>query len=52
MEKLTNFLEDMKNLQISICKKEPNVKELKKNFEKRKTNLYQEALKFSKKFRS
>ena len=47
-KEILNFLEDMKNLQISICKKEPNVKELKKNFEKRKTNLYQEALKFSK----
>ena len=47
-KEILKFLEEMKNLQISICKKEPNIKELKKNFEKRKTNLYQEALKFSK----
>ena len=47
-KEILKFLEEMKNLQVSICNKEPNVKELKKNFEKRKTNLYQEALKFSK----
>ena len=47
-KEILKFLEDMKKLQISICRKEPNVKELKKNFEKRKTNLYHEALKFSK----
>jgi len=47
-KEILKFLEEMKNLQISICKKEPNIKELKKNFEKRKSNLYQEALKFSK----
>ena len=38
----------MKKLQISICKKEPNVRDLKRNFEKRKSNLYKEALKYSK----
>ena len=47
-KEILKFLEEMKNLQVSICNKEPNIKELKKNFEKRKTNLYQEALKFSK----
>ena len=30
------FFDEMKQLQISICKKEPNVKDLKKSFEKRK----------------
>ena len=44
-KEILKFLEEMKNLQVSICNKEPNIKELKKNFEKRKTNLYQEALK-------
>ena len=42
------FFDEMKQLQISICKKEPNVKDLKKSFEKRKINLYKEALKYSK----
>ncbi len=42
------FFDAMKQLQISICKKEPNVKDLKKSFEKRKINLYKEALKYSK----
>ena len=47
-KEILQFLEDMKNLQVSICNKEPNIKELKKNFEKKKSNLYQEALKCSK----
>ena len=47
-KEILQFLDDMKNLQVSICNKEPNIKELKKNFEKKKSNLYQEALKCSK----
>ena len=47
-KEILQFLEDMKNLQVSICNKEPNIKELKKNFEKKKSNLYKEALKYSK----
>lgn len=39
------FIDEMKNLQCSICKKEPNVNQLKKNFEKKKASLYQDALK-------
>ena len=39
------FIDEMKNLQCSICKKEPNVSQLKKNFEKKKASLYQDALK-------
>ena len=31
-KEILQFLEDMKNLQVSICNKEPNIKELKKNF--------------------
>ena len=47
-KEILQFLEDMKNLQISICKREPNIKELKRDFERKKINLYQEALKFTK----
>ena len=47
-KEILQFLEDMKNLQISICKREPNIKELKRDFERKKINLYQEALKFAK----
>ena len=35
-KEILQFLDDMKNLQVSICNKEPNIKELKKNFEKKK----------------
>ena len=45
---ILKFFDEMKQLQTSICKKEPNVKDLKKNFEKRKLDLYKEALKYTK----
>ena len=45
-KEIIQFIDDMKNLQSSICKKDPNIKELKKNFEKKKINLYNEALRF------
>ena len=47
-KEIIEFFDEMKKLQISICKKEPNVRDLKKNFEKKKSNLYKEALKYSK----
>ena len=47
-KEIIQFFDEMKKLQISICKKEPNVRDLKRNFEKRKSNLYKEALKYSK----
>ena len=45
-KEIIEFFDEMKKLQISICKKEPNVRDLKKNFEKKKSNLYKEALKY------
>ena len=46
-KEIIKFLEEMNQLQINICKKVPNIKELKKNFEKKKNNLYQKALKYT-----
>ena len=43
---IIQFIDDMKNLQVSICKKDPNVIQLKKQFERKKNSLYQDALKF------
>lgn len=42
---VVEFIDDMKMLQCSICKKEPNVNIMKKNFEKKKVMLYQDAMK-------
>lgn len=42
---IVDFIDEMKNLQTSICNKEPNVNIMKKNFEKKKVLLYQDALK-------
>ncbi len=47
-KEIIKFLEEMNQLQINICKKVPNIKELKKNFEKKKNILYNKALKYSK----
>ena len=43
---IIQFIDDMKNLQVSICKKDPNVVQLKKQFERKKNSIYQDALKF------
>ena len=47
-KEIIKFLEEMNQLQINICNKVPNIKDLKKNFEKKKNNLYKEALKYTK----
>ena len=41
------FIEHMKELQKNIINKNPNIKEMKYNFEKKKYLLYQKALKLS-----
>ena len=48
-KEILQFLEDMKNLQVSICNKEPNIKELKKNFEKKKIKFISRSFKMFKK---
>ena len=45
---IINFIDNMKNLQKNIINKNPNIKEMKYNFEKNKTSLYQKAIKLSK----
>ena len=42
------FIDNMKDLQKNIINKNPNIKEMKYNFEKQKYLLYQKALKLSK----
>ena len=45
---IINFIDNMKDLQKNIINKNPNIKEMKYNFEKQKYLLYQKALKLSK----
>ena len=51
-QKLANeiiyFIDNMKDLQKNIINKNPNIKEMKYNFEKQKYLLYQKSLKLSK----
>ena len=42
------FIDNMKDLQKNIINKNPNIKEMKYNFEKQKYLLYQKAIKLSK----
>ena len=45
---IINFIDNMKDLQKNIINKNPNIKEMKYNFEKQKYLLYQKAIKLSK----
>ena len=45
---IINFIDNMKDLQKNIINKNPNIKEMKYNFEKNKSSLYQKAIKLSK----
>ena len=45
---IINFIDNMKDLQKNIINKNPNIKEMKFNFEKQKYILYQKAIKLSK----
>ena len=45
---IISFIDNMKDLQKNIINKNPNIKEMKYNFEKQKYLLYQKALKLSK----